>query len=139
MWRWTATMPSLVCGANRYDVVVLDRDLPGTHGDEICRSLAAERSESRVLMLTAASSVQDRVEGLGLGADDYLPKPFDFTEMVARVQALGRRPGAPRPEQPGLRRPQLGSRKTPRNACRTTPGAQPEGVRRVGMPTRCRR
>src|SRR5579859_6418216 len=81
-------------GANRYDVVVLDRDLPGTHGDEICRSLAAERSECRVLMLTAASSVKDRVEGLGLGADDYLPKPFDFTEMVARVQALGRRPGA---------------------------------------------
>ena len=87
--------------ANRYDVVVLDRDLPGTHGDEICRSLAAERSESRVLMLTAASSVQDRVEGLSLGADDYLPKPFDFTEMVARIQALGRRPGAPRPEQLG--------------------------------------
>jgi DNA-binding response OmpR family regulator len=85
--------------ASRYDVVVLDRDLPGTHGDEICRALAAERSESRVLMLTAASSVKDRVEGLGLGADDYLPKPFDFTEMVARVQALGRRPGAARPER----------------------------------------
>ena len=81
-------------GTNRYDVVVLDRDLPGTHGDEICRALAAERSESRVLMLTAASSVQDRVDGLGLGADDYLPKPFDFAELVARVQALGRRPGA---------------------------------------------
>jgi DNA-binding response OmpR family regulator len=60
-------------GAGRYDVVVLDRDLPGTHGDEICRALAAERSESRVLMLTAARSVKDRVEGLGLGADDYLP------------------------------------------------------------------
>ncbi len=82
-------------GANRYDVVILDRDLPGTHGDDICRRLAAGGSESRVLMLTAASSVKDRVEGLGLGADDYLPKPFDFTEMVARVQALGRRPGAP--------------------------------------------
>ena len=81
-------------GANRYDVVILDRDLPGTHGDDICRTLVAERSESRVLMLTAASSVDDRVEGLGLGADDYLPKPFDFAEMVARVQALGRRPGA---------------------------------------------
>src|SRR5580704_9108424 len=88
-------------GANHYDVVVLDRDLPGTHGDEICRTLAAERRESRVLMLTAASSVRDRVEGLGLGADDYLPKPFDFTEMVARVQALGRRPGAPKPERLG--------------------------------------
>jgi DNA-binding response OmpR family regulator len=84
-------------GTNRYDVVVLDRDLPGTHGDEICRHLAAERSESRVLMLTAASSVKDRVDGLGLGADDYLPKPFDFSELVARVQALGRRPGAARP------------------------------------------
>ncbi|HEY1828429.1 MAG TPA: response regulator transcription factor [Acidimicrobiales bacterium] len=84
--------------STRYDVVVLDRDLPGTHGDEVCRTLVAERRESRVLMLTAASSVQDRVEGLGLGADDYLPKPFDFTEMVARVQALARRPGAPTPE-----------------------------------------
>jgi DNA-binding response OmpR family regulator len=83
-------------GASRYDVVVLDRDLPGTHGDEICRLLAAERSESRILMLTAAGSVKDRVDGLGLGADDYLPKPFDFTELVARVQALARRPGAPR-------------------------------------------
>ena len=90
-------------GTNRYDVVILDRDLPGTHGDEICRSLAAERSESRVLMLTAAGSVRDRVEGLGLGADDYLPKPFDFNEMLARVQALGRRPGTPRPERLGYR------------------------------------
>ncbi len=75
----------------RYDVVVLDRDLPGTHGDEVCRRLAAGRSGSRVLMLTAASTVADRVDGLGLGADDYLPKPFDFSELVARVRALGRR------------------------------------------------
>jgi DNA-binding response OmpR family regulator len=75
----------------RYDVVVLDRDLPGTHGDEVCRSLAAGGSGSRVLMLTAASTVADRVDGLGLGADDYLPKPFDFSELVARVRALGRR------------------------------------------------
>ena len=82
-------------GDCRYDVVILDRDLPGTHGDDVCRSIVAEHSESRVLMLTAAGSVKDRVEGLGLGADDYLPKPFDFSEMVARVQALGRRPGAP--------------------------------------------
>ena len=81
-------------GTNRYDVVVLDRDLPGTHGDDICRALAAERPESRVLMLTAASSVKDRVDGLSLGADDYLPKRFDFAELVARIQALGRRPGA---------------------------------------------
>jgi DNA-binding response OmpR family regulator len=83
--------------ATGYDVVVLDRDLPGMHGDEICRTLAAGRSASRILMLTAARSVSDRVEGLGLGADDYLPKPFDFTELVARVQALARRPGAPPP------------------------------------------
>ena len=75
-----------------YDVVVLDRDLPGTHGDEVCRRLTAERSGSRVLMLTAASTVRDRVDGLGLGADDYLPKPFDFAELVARIRALGRRP-----------------------------------------------
>jgi DNA-binding response OmpR family regulator len=82
---------------NAYDVVVLDRDLPGVGGDEICRRLAAGRAESRILMLTAARSVRDRVEGLGLGADDYLPKPFDFTELVARIQALARRPGAPPP------------------------------------------
>src|SRR5260370_12477070 len=80
-----------------YDVVVLDRDLPGVHGDDVCRALAAERSVSRILMLTAARSVRDRVEGLGLGADDYLPKPFDFTELVARIHALARRPAAPPP------------------------------------------
>jgi DNA-binding response OmpR family regulator len=75
----------------RYDVVVLDRDLPGTHGDEVCRQITAQRRDSRVLMLTASVTVKDRVEGLGLGADDYLPKPFDFSELVARVRALGRR------------------------------------------------
>jgi DNA-binding response OmpR family regulator len=80
-----------------YDVVVLDRDLPGVHGDEVCRRLTAERPGSRVLMLTAASSVRDRVEGLGLGADDYLPKPFDFAELVARIRAIGRRPAASLP------------------------------------------
>ena len=78
-----------------YDVVVLDRDLPGTHGDEICRALVADRSASRVLMLTAASTVTDRVEGLGLGADDYLPKPFEFAELVARIRAVVRRPAMP--------------------------------------------
>jgi DNA-binding response OmpR family regulator len=82
---------------SRYDVVVLDRDLPGVHGDDVCRALAAGRSPSRVLMLTAARSVRERVEGLGLGADDYLPKPFDFAELVARVRALGRRAAAPLP------------------------------------------
>jgi DNA-binding response OmpR family regulator len=89
--------------ATSYDVVVLDRDLPGVHGDDICRALAAERSASRILMLTAARSVRDRVEGLGLGADDYLPKPFDFTELVARIQALARRPGTPPPAALGYR------------------------------------
>jgi DNA-binding response OmpR family regulator len=81
----------------RYDVVVLDRDLPGVHGDEVCRQIVAEQSESRILMLTAASSVKERVDGLGLGADDYLPKPFDFAELVARVRALARRCAAPLP------------------------------------------
>src|SRR5271165_3265898 len=81
----------------RYDVVVLDRDLPGTHGDEVCRRLVAGPSGSRVLMLTAASTVKERVDGLGLGADDYLPKPFDFAELVARVRALARRSAAPLP------------------------------------------
>src|SRR5580692_4693133 len=75
----------------RYDVVVLDRDLPGTHGDEVCRRIVAGGSGSRVLMLTASSTVADRVDGLGLGADDYLPKPFDFAELVARIRALARR------------------------------------------------
>jgi DNA-binding response OmpR family regulator len=77
--------------ATRYDVVVLDRDLPGVHGDEVCRRIVAGGAGPRVLMLTAAGTVRDRVEGLGLGADDYLPKPFDFAELVARVRALGRR------------------------------------------------
>ena len=81
----------------RYDVVVLDRDLPGMHGDEICAALVESGALTRVLMLTASGSVADRVEGLQLGADDYLPKPFAFDELVARVQALGRRatPAAP--------------------------------------------
>src|SRR6202034_4023272 len=82
---------------NRYDVLVLDRDLPGVHGDDVCRALVAGRSETRVLMLTAARSVSDRVEGLDLGANDYLPKPFDFAELIARVRALGRRAAAPLP------------------------------------------
>jgi DNA-binding response OmpR family regulator len=75
-----------------YDVVVLDRDLPRIGGDEVCRSLAAEGSGPCVLMLTAAGSVEDRVDGLGLGADDYLSKPFAFAELVARIRAMARRP-----------------------------------------------
>jgi len=74
-----------------YDVIVLDRDLPGVHGDEVCRSLLASGYPSRVLMLTAAGTIADRVAGLDLGADDYLPKPFDFAELCARIRALGRR------------------------------------------------
>ncbi|MCU7722956.1 response regulator transcription factor [Actinoplanes sp. KI2] len=87
---------------NDYDVVVLDRDLPVVHGDDVCRRLAEKGSETRVLMLTAAAGVDDRVDGLALGADDYLPKPFAFRELSARVNALGRRarPAAP----PVLRR-----------------------------------
>jgi DNA-binding response OmpR family regulator len=76
----------------RYDVVVLDRDLPEVHGDDVCKALVAERPAARVLMLTASASIEDRVAGLNIGADDYLPKPFAFAELVARVRALGRRP-----------------------------------------------
>jgi DNA-binding response OmpR family regulator len=81
----------------RYDVLVLDRDLPGRSGDDICRRLSEEGSVTRILMLTAAGGLADRVAGLELGADDYLAKPFAFSELVARVRALGRRatPAAP--------------------------------------------
>jgi DNA-binding response OmpR family regulator len=75
----------------RYDVIVLDRDLPGVHGDAVCVALRDGGSDARILMLTAAATIRDRVEGLNLGADDYLPKPFAFEELVARVHALARR------------------------------------------------
>jgi DNA-binding response OmpR family regulator len=78
-------------GVNDYDVIVLDRDLPKVHGDDVCRTVVASDSDARVLMLTAAAEIGDRVNGLSLGADDYLPKPFAFAELAARVQALGRR------------------------------------------------
>ncbi|MGL5851058.1 MAG: response regulator transcription factor [Phycicoccus sp.] len=80
-----------------YDVVVLDRDLPVVHGDDVCRTLVRDRSLSRVLMLTASGTVADRVEGLGIGADDYLAKPFAMAELVARIRAVSRRsqPAAP--------------------------------------------
>ncbi|MGP3970078.1 response regulator transcription factor [Streptomyces sp. 6N223] len=82
---------------HRYDVLVLDRDLPVVHGDEVCRAVVSGGARTRVLMLTAARSLDDRVAGLNLGADDYLAKPFAFDELVARVNALGRRshPAAP--------------------------------------------
>jgi DNA-binding response OmpR family regulator len=84
-------------GVNEYDVVVLDRDLPVVHGDDVCRALVDSGADSRVLMLTAAASVRERVAGLAIGADDYLPKPFAFVELSARVHALLRRarPAAP--------------------------------------------
>src|SRR5688572_11360933 len=78
-------------GVNDYDVVILDRDLPLVHGDEVCRQLVDSASTARVLMLTAAADIGDRVAGLSLGADDYLTKPFAFPELAARVLALGRR------------------------------------------------
>jgi DNA-binding response OmpR family regulator len=90
---------------NGYDVVVLDRDLPVMHGDEVCRTLRGEDHESRVLMLTAASGTDDLVDGLALGADDYMPKPFAFAELVARLRALARRAHPPRP--PTLRTGEL--------------------------------
>ena len=80
-----------------YDVVVLDRDLPRLHGDEVCRTLVGRESRTRVLMLTASAATEDLVDGLALGADDYLAKPFAFAELVARIRALGRR------AQPALR------------------------------------
>ena len=95
-----------MCYVTRYDVVVLDRDLPGVHGDEVCRRIVDGGSGTRVLMLTAAGTVRQRVDGLRLGADDYLPKPFDFEELVARIRALARRPAVALPpvlEHAGLR------------------------------------
>jgi DNA-binding response OmpR family regulator len=88
-----------------YDVILLDRDLPKIHGDDVCRALVARRSRSRVLMLTAAETIEERVDGLGLGADDYLPKPFAFAELVARLRALSRR--SPTTHSPVLARADL--------------------------------
>ena len=96
-----STWPSTVLSAlekariTPYDVIVLDRDLPVVHGDDVCRQLSG--SSVRILMLTAARAVSDRIEGLALGADDYLPKPFAFGELVARVRASARRAGPPTP------------------------------------------
>ncbi|HWV84468.1 MAG TPA: response regulator transcription factor [Capillimicrobium sp.] len=88
-----------------YEILVLDRDLPAVHGDAVCRTLRAEGVEAKILMLTASGTVRDRVEGLRLGADDYLSKPFAFAELAARIEALGRRSGPVRP--PVLRRGDL--------------------------------
>ena len=101
-------------GVNAYDVVVLDRDLPKVHGDRVCRAITG--GDTRVLMVTAAAEISDRVDGLSIGADDYLPKPFAFAELVARVRALGRRsrPSAP----PVLRRGDLALDPARRDATR---------------------
>ena len=82
---------------NNYDVVVLDRNLPIVHGDDVCRQLVAKHTLSRILMLTAAGSIEDRCVGLDLGADDYLPKPFALQELIARIRALSRRAVTPVP------------------------------------------
>ncbi|ASU84492.1 DNA-binding response regulator [Nocardiopsis gilva YIM 90087] len=89
-------------GVNEYDVIVLDRDLPGVHGDDVARSLVEQSYTGRILMLTASRELEDKVEGLTLGADDYMAKPFAFAELIARVRALGRRAVPPLP--PVLRR-----------------------------------
>jgi DNA-binding response OmpR family regulator len=99
-----------------YDVVVLDRDLPGVHGDEICRRLVEARCRSRVLMLTAAGTMDDLVDGLELGADDYLAKPFDFPVLVARIGALYRRAQPALP--PVLRHGDVELDRSQRRACR---------------------
>ena len=80
-----------------YDVIVLDRDMPRVHGDEVCRAVNAEQPRTKVLMLTAAVAEEDLVDGLALGADDYMGKPFSFAELLARINALGRRSGEARP------------------------------------------
>ena len=123
---------------NRYDVVVLDRDLPAVHGDQVCRRLVEQQSETRVLMLTAASTISDRVEGLELGADDYLPKPFEFAELVARVRALGRR--AARALPPKLVRGDLTLDSARHVAFRGDRrlALEPEGVRAARVPARRR-
>ena len=121
---------------NGYDVIVLDRDLPGMHGDEVCGRLVAAGCRSRVLMLTAADTTEDLVKGLGLGADDYLPKPFDFPVLVARIGALFRRaqPAIP----PVLRRSDLVVDTGRRAPGGPAAGSGAEGVRGAGGAARRR-
>jgi DNA-binding response OmpR family regulator len=110
---------------NEYDVVVLDRDLPIVSGDEVCAALVDAGADTRIVMLTAATAITERVAGLGLGADDYLTKPFAFAELVARVQALGRRarPAVPPVlERAGIRLDQ--------HRCTVTRGGEPVGLSR---------
>jgi DNA-binding response OmpR family regulator len=116
--------------ANDYDVVVLDRDLPGLHGDEVCSQLVNARCRSRVLMLTAAAATDDLVDGLGLGADDYLSKPFDFPVLVARIGALVRRaqPALPPVLRHGNLVLDLGQRRAARGSRRLDLGPKEFGV-----------
>ena len=115
---------------NGYDVVVLDRDLPRLHGDELCAQIISSPCASRILMLTAAGQVEDRVDGLNLGADDYLAKPFDFSELVARVRALARRsPSAPPVLHAG--RPRRRSDPPHGDAGRSSGAVSPKGTRRT--------
>ena len=103
-------------GLAPYDVIVLDRDLPVVHGDDVCARLAGRPAGARILMLTAAGAPGDRVDGLNLGADDYLAKPFHFPELIARVNALGRRTAA---APPVLRRGELTLDRARRQASRS--------------------
>ena len=114
---------------SRYDVIVLDRDLPVVHGDDVCRTLIADGSQSRVLMLTAAGGLEERVGGLGLGADDYLPKPFAFVELVARIRALARRGGTPYPADPCQRRSACRLSATHRRPRWSSTHTEPKGTR----------
>ena len=94
---------------NEYDVVVLDRDIPGTHGDDVCRIIIERQLGSRVLMLTAASHLQEKVTGFEIGADDYLTKPFDLKELVVRLRSLARQAGRERASRSRIRRNPSGS------------------------------
>ena len=119
-------------GVSDYDVVVLDRDLPVLNGDELCRRLRAQGAGIRVLMLTAAGGPRRAAEGLGLGADDYLAKPFDFVELIARVRALARRPALARP--PVLEAASISLDPATRSASRfrRAAGTDAQRVRRAG-------
>src|SRR5690606_12991148 len=123
---------------NDYDVVILDRDLPLVHGDDVCRELVESESTARVLMLPAAGEIGDRVTGLSLGADDYLPKPFAVAELSARVQALGRRARPALP--PALRGAGRTPAPAPREVYRTGPYGPLSARRRaVGAVVSCER
>ncbi len=145
-WRsMSPTTGARRCSAPRstsYDVIVLDRDLPGVHGDQVCERLVELECRARVLMLTASAGIEDRVNGLALGADDYLPKPFAFAELVARIRALARRahPALPPVLSRGdLRVDPAPARRTPR---RPAARAERQGARRARAAARgtgCRR